>query len=136
LGVTHTRTIRANDNETAFAIEDELEGGGMHHFELNFQLAPNRTAEIVPAKNGLVCRILGDPQVLLELRGPAGLQGAAEPSLVSTTYGSTVSATRLRFWVRAALPARIITQITWVALANTAGRDSAREAEFRHTVSA
>jgi hypothetical protein len=136
LGVTHTRTIRSDDGKTAFAIEDELEGGGVHHFELNFQLAPNRAAEIVPAKNGLLCRVLGDPQVQLELSGPAGLQGAAEPSLVSTTYGSTVPALRVRIWGRAALPARIITRISWVALANMTGRDSAKESEFRHTVSA
>lgn len=138
LGVTHTRSIRANDGKTAFSIEDELEGNGVHYFELNFQLAPNRRAEIVPAENGVLCRILGDPQVQLELSGPAGLQGAAEPSLVSTTYGSTAPATRVRFWSRSALPTRITTQISWVASTSgvSTGGGSAREAEFRGAVSA
>lgn len=138
LGVTHTRTIRANDGETAFGIEDELEGNGVHDFELNFQLVPNRTAEVVPAEKGVLCRILGDPQVQLELSGPAGLQGAAEPALVSTTYGSTVPATRVRFWGRAALPMRVITQISWVALAASVstGTGSAKEAGLRDAVSA
>lgn len=138
LGVTHTRTMRAIDGKTAFVIEDELEGIGVHDFELNFQLATNRTAEIVPAENGVLCRILGNPHVQLELSGPAGLEGAAEPSLVSSTYGSTVPAVRVRIWGRSALPTRIITQISQVALTASfsPGTGSAKEAEFRDTVSA
>lgn len=137
LGVTHTRTIRATDSKTAFFIEDELEGTGVHHFELNFQLVPNRTAEIVPAENGILCRILGDPQVRLELSGPAGLQGAAHQSLISMTYGSTAPAVRLRFCGRSKLPARIITRIAWALTASVGrGTGSAKEAQFRDTVSA
>jgi hypothetical protein len=123
LGVAHTRTVRAIDGETAFAIEDELEGGGVHDFELHFQVAPNRTAEIAPAEEGVRCRILGDAQVQLMVSGPAGLQGAAQPSLVSMAYGSAVTAVRVRFWGRSALPLRITTQISWVAPGNAAGRE-------------
>src|SRR6266436_2967371 len=65
LGVTHTRTIRVVDDERAFVIEDELEGDGIHDFEFNLQLAPNRSAEVAVAENGVLCRILGDRQVQL-----------------------------------------------------------------------
>jgi len=136
LGVAHTRTIRATDCETAFGIEDELEGGGVHDFELNFQLAPNRTAEIVPTENGVRCRIPGDSQVQLMVSGPAGLQGAAEPSLVSTIYGSTVPAVRVRFWGRSPLPLCITTQISWAASADAASREggSIKETHLRDTI--
>jgi hypothetical protein len=118
LGVTHTRTIRAVDDERAFVIEDELEGDGVHGFELNFQLAPNRNAQLAAAENGILCRILGDPKVQLVIAGPAGLQGAIQPSLVSSTYGVTVPAVKVRIWGRAAVPARIITHISWVDLSD------------------
>ena len=136
LGVTHTRTIRAIEDEAAFAIEDELEGGGVHDFELNFQLAPNRTAGIVPIENGILCRIPGDPQVQLELSGLTGLQGATHPSLISTAYGSTVPAMRVRFWGRSPLPLRITTQISWVASADAASREGAtiKETRLRDTI--
>ncbi|PYV08461.1 MAG: hypothetical protein DMG23_13485, partial [Acidobacteria bacterium] len=65
LGVTHTRTIRVVDDERAFVIEDELEGEGDHDFELNLQLAPNRSAVLGEAENGILCRVLGDRQVQL-----------------------------------------------------------------------
>jgi hypothetical protein len=114
LGVTHTRTVRAVHGERAFVIEDELEGDGVHDFELNLQLALNRNAQLAAAENGILCRILGDPQVQLAIAGPAGLQGAIEPSLISSTYGATVPAIKVRIWGRAIVPARITTHISWV----------------------
>jgi hypothetical protein len=114
LGVTHTRTVRAVHGERAFVIEDELRGDGVHDFELNLQLALNRNAELAAAENGILCRILGDPQVQLAIAGPAGLQGAIEPSLISSTYGATVPAIKVRIWGRAIVPARITTHISWV----------------------
>lgn len=136
LGVTHTRTIRVVDEQRAFVIEDELEGHGVHDFELNLQLAPNRSAEIAAAENEIACRILGDRQVQLTIAGPTRLQGSIQPSLVSATYGVTVPAVKVRFWGRAAVPARITTRISWAdATGLTSGQpDSAKEAKIRDAV--
>ena len=136
LGVTHTRTIRVVDGERAFVIEDQLEGHGVHEFELNLQLAPNRSAELDAAEDGILCRILGDRLVQLTIDGPAGLQGSVEPSLVSTTYGVTVPASKLRFRGRAAVPMRIATRISWADVAtSTIGQPSiAIESKIRDAV--
>ncbi len=136
LGVTHTRTIRVVDGERAFVIEDQLDGHGIHDFELNLQLAPNLSAEVHAAKDGILCRILGDRQVQLTVDGPAGLQGSVEPSLVSTTYGVTVPASKLRFRGRAAVPMRITTRISWADVVATTIRQtsSARESKIRDAV--
>jgi uncharacterized heparinase superfamily protein len=128
LGVTHTRTVRAVDGEFSFVIEDELDGDGVHDLELNFQLAPNRRAEVAPAGNGILCRIVGDPQVQLAINGPAGLHGAVQPSLISSAYGVTVPAMKLRIWGRAAVPARITTYISWADL-NSMTKDQTEFAE-------
>jgi heparinase II/III-like protein len=116
LGVVHTRTIRVVDGERAFVIEDELDGDGVHDFELNLQLAPNRNAQLDAAEPGILCRILGDPQVQLTVVGPAGLQGAVQPSLISTSYGVTVPSVKVRFWGKAPIPVRIAIHISWVDL--------------------
>jgi Heparinase II/III-like protein/Heparinase II/III N-terminus len=136
IGVLHTRTIRVVDCEKAFVIEDQLDGHGVHDFELNLQLTPNLSAEVHAAKDGILCRILGDRQVQLTVDGPPGLQGSIEPSLVSTIYGSTVPASRLRFRGRATIPARITTRISWVDIAaSTMGQtSSARESKIRDVV--
>src|SRR5258707_6067186 len=136
LGVVHTRTIRIVDGERAFVIEDQLDGQGVHDFELNLQLAPNLSAEVHAAKDGILCRILGDPQIQLVVVGPAGLQGSVEPSLVSTTYGVTVPASKLRFRGRSAVPTRITTRISWadVAASATGQTSSARESKIRDAV--
>ena len=136
LGVKHTRTVHAIKNERSFVIEDELEGNGVHDFEFNLQLAPNRSAEVAAAENGIVCRILGDRQVQLTVNGPTRLQGSARPSLISTTYGVTASAVRVRFWGRAAVPARITTRISWADMTNmTSGQpEFARETKIRDAV--
>src|SRR5260370_38677444 len=111
LGVTHTRTIRVVDDERAFVVEDELEGDGVHDFEFNLQLAPNRSAEVAAAENWVLCRILGDRQVQLTVSGGSGLQGSIQPSLVSTTDGVTIPATKLRIWARTGIPSRITNRI-------------------------
>src|SRR2546427_1146729 len=136
LGVTHTRTIRVVDDRRAFVIEDELEGDGVHDFELNFQLAPNRSAEVAAAENGILCRILGDGQIQLAVAGPTRLQGAIQPSLISTTYGATVPAMKVRIRGRAAVPARITTRISWTEVVDMASRqpDSAKEAKIHEAV--
>jgi hypothetical protein len=136
LGVVHTRTIRVVDGEKAFVIEDELEGDGVHDFELNFQLAPNRTAEVAADENGILCRILGDGQIQLAVDGPTGLQGAVQPSLISTTYGATVPAMKVRICGRAAVPARINTRISWTEVADMAScqPESGKEAKIHETV--
>jgi uncharacterized heparinase superfamily protein len=136
LGVTHTRTIRAVDDERAFVIEDDLEGDGVHDFELNLQLAPNRSAEVVAAENGILCRILGDRQVQLTVAGPTRLQGSIQPSLISTTFGVTVPAAKVRVWGRAAVPARISTRISWADVTDTKSGQpgSAKEAKIRDAV--
>ena len=133
LGVVHTRTIRVVDGEKAFVIEDELGGDGVHAFELNFQLAPNRSAEVAMAENGILCRILGDGQIQLAVAGPARLQGAVQPSLISTTYGTMFPAMKVRICGRAAVPARITTRISWTDVTDIASRqpDSAKEAKIR-----
>jgi hypothetical protein len=123
LGVVHTRTIRVASAEPGFIIEDELDGDGIHDFELNFQLAPNRTAELAPAENGISCQILGDASVQLTVSGPTPLQGSICPSFVSTVFGAKVSALKVRFFGRAAIPARIVTHLSWAQMANrTSGR--------------
>ena len=135
LGVVHTRTIRAVDDECAFVIEDQLDGKGVHDFELNLQLATNLRAEVCPATDGILCRILGDRQVQLTVAGPAGLQGSVEPSFVSMTYGVTVPASKLRFRGRAVVPLRITTRISWAEAASTIGQMSrARESKIRDVV--
>jgi hypothetical protein len=121
LGVVHMRTIRVASAEPGFVIEDELDGDGIHDFELNFQLAPNRNAEVTPIKGGILCRIFGDPQVRLIVTGPAQLEGMIQPSLLSATYGVTIPARRVRFWGRAAVPTRITTHISWASVANKNG---------------
>src|SRR5882762_5205616 len=132
LGVMHTRTIRAFDSERTFVIEDELEGDGVHDFEFNIHLAPNRSAEVVVAENGIMCRILGDRQVQLTVTGPTGLQGSTVPSLISSTYGVTVPAIKVRFWGRTAVPTCITTRISWANVADmkSARPDSKEEAEI------
>jgi len=104
LGVAHTRSIRAAHGEQAFIIEDQLEGDGVHDFEINFQLAPGLNAELAASEDGILCRILGNPQVQLTVVGPAGLQGAIQPSLVSSAYNVTVPAVKLRLWEELPFP--------------------------------
>jgi uncharacterized heparinase superfamily protein len=128
LGVTHTRTVRAVDGEFSFVIEDDLDGEGVHNFELNFQLARNRTVEVAAVGDKILCRIFGDPQIQLAINGPAGLHGAVQPSLISSAYGVTVPAMQLRIWGRAAVPARITTYISWSDL-NSITKDQTESAE-------
>ena len=118
LGVMHTRTIRIADGQPAFVIEDELDGEGVHDFALNFQLAPNLTAEVTPTEGGILCRILGDSQVQLIVTGPAQLEGMIQPSLLSTTYGATFPGRRVRISGRAAAPIRFTTHISWANMGN------------------
>ncbi len=136
LGVTHTRTIRVVDDERAFVIEDELEGDGIHDFEFNLQLAPNRSAEVAVAENGVLCRILGDRQVQLTVSKLSGHQGSVQPSLISTTYGVTIPATKVRIRGNTAIPARITTRISWAdATAMTSDQSEfAKEAKIRGAV--
>jgi hypothetical protein len=136
LGVMHTRTVRVVDGETAFVIEDQLDGQGIHDFELNLQLAPNIRAEVDKAKDGILCRLCGDRQVQLTIDGPPGLQGAVEPSLVSMTYGVTVPASKLRVRGRCAFPMRITTRISWADVAtSTIGQlRAARESKIRGSI--
>jgi len=136
LGVTHTRTIRVLDGERAFVIEDDLEGDGVHDFELNLQLAPNQTAELAPAETGILCRVLGDRQVQFTVFGPAGLQGTIQQSLISTTYSVTVPAVKVRIWGRTEFPARIVTRISWTdANDMTMGQhDSTNKTKLRDAV--
>ncbi len=136
LCVKHTRTVHAIKNERSFVIEDELEGDGVHDFEFNLQLAPNRNAQLAAAENGIVCRIVGDPEVQLAITGPTGLQGAIQPSLISSTYGATVPAAKVCLWGRAAVPARITTQISWVDLTDMTimQSESAKEAKTSDAV--
>jgi hypothetical protein len=124
LGVMHTRTVRAADGEPAFVIEDELDGEGVHDFELHLQLPPNRNAEVVSAENGILCRILGDPEVRLIVTGSGLLQGEVRPSLISTTYGATVPSSRVRVSGRTKVPARITTHISWPDVAGAKSRQS------------
>lgn len=114
LGVVHTRNIRAVEGESAFIIEDLLDGDGAHTFEHHFQLASYRTAELTPAENEILCRILGGPQVQLTVTGPTNLQGAIQPSLISHTYGTTVPGLKVRIWGKATIPVCITTHISWV----------------------
>jgi len=118
LGVMHTRTIRVVEGELAFVIEDELEGDGVHDFELNLHLAPTRNAELTATENGILCRITGDRQVQLIVAGPDCIQASVQPSPVSATYGVTVPAVSVRFRGRAAVPTRITTRISWVDLSD------------------
>ena len=128
LGVMHTRTIRVVEGEPAFLIEDQLDGKGVHDFELNFQLAPGRNAEIIPLENGIMCRVLGDPQVELMITGAILLEGELRTSLVSTTYGATVPSSRVRVWGRTRVPMRITTQIWWAEVAGmTSGQPESAE---------
>jgi len=138
LGVMHTRTIRAIDGEAAFLIEDKLEGGGEHEFELHFQIAPNRRAEITPLENGVLCRVLGTPQVELVVTACVPLDGEILPSLVSTTYGTTVPSSRLRVRGKTKVPARITTQLWWVDAAGLASAqiESAKKSQTRDAVPA
>jgi len=123
-------------DERAFSIEDELDGDGVHDFEFNLQLAPNRSAEVAEAQNGIMCRILGDRQVQLTVSGPTGLQGSTRPSLISTTYGATIPAVNVRFRGRAAVPTRITTRISWADVTGikSVRGDSSTETKIRDAV--
>lgn len=139
LGVMHTRTIHIAANERAFVVEDDLEGNGVHDFDLNFHLAPNQNAQLGVSEEEISCRVLGRSQVQLTVTGPTGLQGAIQPSLVSSTYNTTVPAEKLRLWGRAALPVRITTRVTWADVTDSADTsgcqgDSVKQAEFSYTV--
>jgi hypothetical protein len=136
LGVTHTRTVRVVGDDRVFVIEDELEGQGIHDFELNFQLAPDRNAEISTLQNCVTCRTLGNPQVQITVTGPASLEGSVQPSLISATYGATVPALKVRIWGRAAVPMRISTRIAWAEVEDIPiGRtDLTQEAKLRDTL--
>jgi uncharacterized heparinase superfamily protein len=137
LGVTHTRTIRMIEGERVFVIEDELNGKGEHNIELNFQLRPNCSAEIVPIENGIQCRIRGDRQVELTISGPAGLQAHIQPSRISTVFGATVPASRVRVSGKTVVPARITTLISWTDVTEkTVGQqyESAKETKSRTAV--
>ncbi len=112
LGVTHTRTIRLAEKQT-FVVEDELAGNGVHDFEFNLQLARDRSAQVASAEDDITCCIPGDPEVQLTIAGPASLQASTQPSLLSTVYGVTGPAVKVRFWGRAALPVRLTTRIWW-----------------------
>ena len=135
-GVTHTRTIRAVDDEGVFVIDDELEGDGVHHFEFNLQLSPNRTAEVTTAEEGILCRISGARQIQLTVTAPTRLQASVQPSLISTTYGATVPAAKVRIWGRAAVPLHITTSIAWVGACDLVSPqpDSIKKAALRDTV--
>ena len=122
LGITHTRTIHLVDDEGVFVIDDELDGHGVHDFEFNLQLPPNRTGKLAPAEGEILCRVIGDPQVQLKITGPAGFQGAIQPSLVSSTYGTTIPAMKVRIWGRAPFPLRLTTRISWKDAADATTR--------------
>jgi len=139
LGVTHTRSIRAAHDEQALVIEDQLEGDGVHDFEIHLHLAPNRKAQLAVSEGGILCRVFGDPQVQLTVAGPAGLQGAVQPSIVSPAYNVTVPAVKLRLWGRAAFPMRITTRVAWADITETADianrqHDSVEETKFYDAV--
>lgn len=120
LGITHTRTIHLVVDESVFVIDDELDGHGAHDFELNLQLPANRTAELAPVEDVILCHIPGKQQVQIKITGPAGLQAAIQPSLISSTYGATVPAVKVRIWGRAPFPLRLTTRISWKETADTA----------------
>ena len=136
LRVTHTRTIRVVGDKSEFVIEDDLEGDGVHDFELNLQLVPNRNAEVIAAENGILFRVLGDRQVQLAVAGPTALHGSVQPSLVSTAFGVTVPAMKVRISGRATVPTRITTRISWADVTNTASSQSgsAKETNIRGAV--
>ena len=136
LGLAHIRTIRVMDEEPALVIEDEIQGDGMHRFELNLQLAPNYKAEIADAHDGISCRIFGDQQVQLKLTGPAGSAASIRQSRVSRTYGTTISTQRVRYRGSDTLPTRILTHISWTD-GNDSGHsraESATESNIRDVV--
>jgi hypothetical protein len=83
-----------------------------------------------------LCRILGDRQVQLTVSGLSGLQGSVQPSLVSTTYGVTIPATKVRIRGNTAIPARITTRISWADVTDMASDQSefAKEAKIRGAV--
>ena len=114
--------------DLVFVMDDELEGDGVHDFELNLQLAPNRNAQLAATANGILCRIAGDPQLQLMIVGPAGIRGAVQPSSISATYGATVPAIKVRIWGRALVPARITTRISWVD-SNSMTRNESKSAD-------
>ena len=129
LGITHARTIHLIDDGGVFVIDDELDGHGVHDFEFNLQLPANRTAELAPAEDGILCHIPGKQQVQLKITGPAGLQGAIQPSLISSTYGTTVPAMKVRISGRAPFPARLTTRISWMDAADA----TTRQLDFART---
>jgi len=67
----------------------------------------------------------------LTITGPTTLQGSVQPSLVSTTYGVTVPAVKVRVRGSAALPARITTRISWADKANMAADRTGSSKEAR-----
>lgn len=136
LQVTHTRTLRMVEGEQAFFIEDDLDGDGVHNFEFNLQLAPNRSAEVIAAENVITCRISGEHPIVLTVAGPARLHGATRPSLISPIYGVTVPAVKVRMWGSIALPARITTHLSWTEAAYSSRPAAVKEAGSRDAMTA
>jgi len=80
--------------------------------------------------------VLGNPQVQLAIAGTARLQGAIQPSLVSSTYGVTVPAMKVRIWGRATFPMRIATRISWTDVTDTISSQlgSAKATDIRDSI--
>jgi hypothetical protein len=114
IGVIHTRTIQLHEENDLAIIEDYLAGSGRHLVELNFQIARQwRVSQIEQADSQVRCVIEGPRKLEVVVSAPGGVRAERSESLISMTYGSTTSASRIRLECDLELPASVTTQLRW-----------------------
>jgi uncharacterized heparinase superfamily protein len=111
LGITHTRTIRLSADDRSLAVEDRIDGSGVHACELNLHFAAGCVAEL--SSDRATCRIRQNGEQRLVITIPAGWSAVTESSLVSNLYGHTMPAASLRISSQIAFPATVTSLISW-----------------------
>jgi len=113
IGVTHSRTLRLPEARVAI-LEDVLTGGGKHTLEANFHVHPAWEIVSLHSRGRSVhCQVNGHRRVHLEFTAPTDLQAEKLATQISRTFGSAISASKIRLSAEAALPFTLTTRISW-----------------------
>jgi Heparinase II/III-like protein/Heparinase II/III N-terminus len=113
-GVTHTRTIRLCAENNMAIVEDQLEGDGTHHFEINLQLTPKwRVSSVENLESKIRARVSGARELQILFQSSTNVNAEQEESLISMTYGACTPTNRLRIWGQSVFPATLTTILSW-----------------------
>jgi hypothetical protein len=114
IGIRHRRTVRLVEN--CLTIEDDLDGTGVHAFELNYHLPRPWAIERSGSQGGRVdCEICGPSRISFAVLGPAELQFSAVPVRISRIYGGAAeSGTRISVQGQAPFPCSLQTTFNLV----------------------